>query len=853
MTELPSGTVTFLFSDVEGSTRFLERVGDDAYANALVEHRCAVTAECGEHGGVIVDTEGDAFFIAFPTAPGALKAAVAIQEALADQQVLVRIGLHTGTPLLVDSGYVGIDVHRAARIAAAAHGGQVVLSAATWSLVERQSDHGGGFVVHDLGEHRLKDLSGPERLFQLGDGDFPPLRSLGATNLPVPSTPFLGRKDELDEVVGLLRRADVRLLTLTGPGGIGKSRLALQAAAEVSDAYADGVWWTSLALIREAASVLHAVAQTLGVVEEQARPLLDLLADRAAGRRMLLLFDNAEHLLPGVAAELSAFVAACPSVQLLVTSRERLQLAAEVAVPVPPLSRSDGERLFLDRARAAGVLLRRDEAVSELCARLDELPLALELAAARTVVFTPPQLLERLAHRLDLLKGNRDADPRQLTLRATIDWSYELLSPEERQLFAALAGISNGCSYEAADAIAGADPDSLQSLLDKSLLRRLDSESGPRYWMLTTIGEYALERLDLLPGRNELHRRHAEWYRDQAVAVVGIPGARNQLAAGTSEAELFRDDYDNARAALSWAWNAREDELAVEIGTGCCRYWLSASYFPDATAWLQNALPKIDAVPPPTKLSVLKVAGLIAFFVLADAKQADELWARAAVVANELELADEAAWLDLRRAAVAGELGDDETAIATHERLLAFHQERGDRLAIAATSHLLGEPRRDIGEYDEAERRLRAADSIYREVDDGSGLANNTHSLADLALDRCDYAKAIDLYYTTLTVYADEADARLHVYCLAGIGSALAATGRDTEAAALWGAVCNAEQALGFRMLSSERRRYETHLSRLEGSDSWTRGRTISLEEAADSLSTIAAAEARCSPTRKSS
>ena len=832
--------MTFLFSDVEGSTRLVRELGDATWGEALAAYRAVVEESCSENGGRLVDREGDGSFVAFSSAAEALRAAAEIQARLAEGPVRVRVGVHTGTPLLTEDGYVGLDVHRAARIGAAAHGGQVVFSSATRSLVDETQLPG---VVRDLGEHRLKDLARPERLFQLGVGEFPSLRSLPSTNLPVPATAFLGRRRELRDVIALLRAPDARLVTLTGPGGTGKTRLALQAAAEVSDSYPDGVWWTSLAPMREAASMLRTVGQTLGVVEEQARPVLDALGDRVAGRRILLLLDNAEHLLPGIASELSSFVAACPSVQLLVTSRERLQLGAEVVFPVPPLSRDDGERLFLERARSAGVLLRGDEAASELCSRLDELPLALELAAARTVVFTPAQLLERLGHRLDLLKGNRDADPRQLTLRATIDWSYELLSPEERQLFAALAVFSNGCTYEAAEAIVRADPDTLQSLLDKSLLRRRDAETGARYWMLTTIGEYALEKLALLPDRNELHRRHAEWYRDQAVAVVGIPGSRDPRAASLSEVERFRDDYDNARAALSWAWNAREDELAIEIGTGCCRYWLGAGFYPDATAWLQSAVPKIDFVPRLTKLHALEVAGLIAFFVLADSSQADELWAQAAVVANELHLDDDAAWLDRWRAGVAWELGDIQTAIATHERLLAFHQERGNRLAIAETLHLLGEARRDIGEYDEAERKLRAADSIYRELGAGMilSLANNSHSLGDLALDRGDYAEAIDLYHTTLTEYADEAEAgRLQAYCLAGIASALAATGRDTEAAGLWGAVCNAEQALGFRMISSERRRYETHLARLEGGDGWMQGRTLSLEEAAESLSTIA-------------
>lgn len=832
---LPSGTVTFFFSDVEGSTRLVQELGEAAWAEMLAAHRAVIEERTAANSGRVVDREGDGTFVVFARAAQALRTASEIQALLGEGPVRVRMGVHTGTPLLTEDGYVGLDVHRAARIAAAAHGGQVVFSSATRSLVDETLVP---TVVRDLGEHRLKDLAAPERLFQLGEGEFPPLRSLPGTNLPVPMTAFLGRRRELRELITLLQAPATRLVTLTGPGGTGKSRLALQAAAEVSDAYWDGVWWTSLAPIRESALVLPAVAQTLGVVEEQARPVADALADLVAGRRMLLLLDNAEHLLPGVANELSAFVAACPSVQLLVTSRERLQLGAEVAFPVAPLSPSDGERLFLDRARTAGVLLRRDGTVSELCARLDELPLALELAAARTVVFTPAQLLERLGHRLDLLKGNRDADPRQLTLRATIDWSYELLSPGERQLFAALAVFSNGCTYEAAEAIAGADVDTLQSLLDKSLLRRRDSETGARYWMLTTIGEYALEKLALLPDRNELHRRHAEWYRDHAAAVVGIPGPHNFRSASLSEVERFRDDYDNARAGLSWAWNAKEDELAIELGIACCRYWLAAGSFTDATAWLKTALPKIDAVPPLTKLHTLQVAGLIAFFVLADANQADQLWERATVIANELDLDDDVAWLDHRRASVTWERGDIQTAIATLERLLAFYQQRGNRFAIADTLHHLGEAQRDLGDYDVAEGQLRAADSIYRELDDRSGLTNNSHSLADLALDRGDYKGAIDLYQTTRVEYAGESP-RNDVYCLAGIASALAATGRDTEGAALWGAVCNAEQALGFRMLSSERRRYETYLARFEGSPDWEHGRTLSLEQAADSLSTI--------------
>lgn len=838
--------MTFLVSDVEGSTRLVQELGEAAWAETLGAHRRVIEERCSANGGRVVDREGDGTFLVFPTATGAAQAAVEIQAALAEGLVRVRVGVHTGTPLPTGDGYVGLDVHRAARIAAAAHGGQVVVSSSTRSLLDDTLLPG---TIRDLGEHRLKDLAAPERLFQLGDGQFPPLRSLPRTNLPVPATPFVGRRRELLELTALMKTQDARFVTLTGTGGTGKTRLALQVAAEVSDVHPDGVWWISLAPLREAASVPSAVAQLLGVVEEQARPLLETLVDWLAARRLLLVLDNAEHLLPGVAAELSSIAAAGPGVRLLVTSRERLQLAAEVAFPVPPLSPADGERLFLDRARAAGISLSEDDAVSELCARLDELPLALELAAARTVVFTPAQLLERLRHRLDLLKGSRDADPRQLTLRATIDWSYELLSPQERQLFAGLGVFSNGCTYEAAEAITNADPDTMQSLLDKSLLRRRDSDPGARYWMLATINEYAVEKLALRPDRSDLHHRHAAWYRDQAVAVLGILGPNDPRAASMSRLQRFRSDYDNVRAALTWAWTADEVELAFDIGAACCRYWLGAGSFHDARAWLQTALPKIDAVPPITRLHALKAAGVIAFFVLADSDQADELWAKAAAIAGELVLPEEAAWLDHRRAAVAWERGDIQTSITLQEQLLDVHRRSGNRLATADVLHTLGECLRDTGSFDEAERSLEAADSIYREVGDEIGLANNSHSLADLALDRGDFGHAITLYHTTLTDYPGETG-RHDAYCLAGIASALAAIGDDDTAATIWGAVCNAERALGFRMLRRERRRYEQHLTRLEAGESWVQGQTLTLEQAADKLDTTAAAGERSRSAR---
>ena len=410
---LPSGTVTFLFTDVEGSTKLLYELGAGEYEEALAEHRRIIREAVSSHGGVEVDTQGDAFFVAFSTAPDALAAAAEALEGLAPGRFRVRMGIHTGTPHVGNEGYVGVDVHRAARIAACGHGGQILISASTASLL-------GTDELRDLGEHRLKDMSAPERIYQLGDDDFPPLESLHQTNLPIPSTPFLGRERELSEVLGLLSREDVRLLTLTGPGGTGKTRLAAQAAAELSDRYPHGVWWVSLAPLRDPDLVLTAAGQVLGARNG--------LAAHIADRSLLLLLDNFEHVVDA-AADLAALLTSCPHLDLLVTSREPLHVTGEQEYPVPPFVHEEGVGFFLARARAVKPDFQADDAVAEICRRLDDLPLALELAAARVKALSSAQILERLDQRLPLLTGGaRDAPERQRTLRATIEWSHELLS-----------------------------------------------------------------------------------------------------------------------------------------------------------------------------------------------------------------------------------------------------------------------------------------------------------------------------------------------------------------------------------------------------------------------------------------
>jgi predicted ATPase len=574
MQELPTGTVTFLFTDIEGSTRLLHELGAERYAEELAEHRTVLRDAFARHGGVEVDTQGDAFFVAFPTAPGAFAAAQEAQEALS---IPVRMGLHTGTPLLAHEGYVGADVHRAARIAAAGHGGQVLVSAATAALLQDR--------LRDLGEHRLKDLSAPERIYQAGESDFPPLKTLYATNLPVPATPFLGRERELKETSGLLFDG-VRLLTLSGPGGTGKTRLALQATAAAADEYPDGIWWVPLAPLADPALVLPAAGEALGAKGELQREIAD--------KRLLLLLDNFEHVIDA-AGEVAALLGASPNLTVLVTSRERLQLAGEHEYAVPAMASSDGLELFSARARALGTEVDGGEAARELCERLDNLPLALELAAARTKLFSPAQLLERLGKRLDLFKGGRDADPRQRTLRATIEWSYDLLTPEEQQLFASLSVFPGGCTYEAAEAICDADEDTLQSLLDKSLLRRREDRSDEsRYWMLETIRQFAGERLEENARARELRDAHLHYFVDHAERKF------MQARAGGSASEFYRRlqlDEGNIRAALACALERGETEALLRLTAATWRFFWVRGHLAEARTWIELTLARASVGP----------------------------------------------------------------------------------------------------------------------------------------------------------------------------------------------------------------------------------------------------------------
>jgi len=586
--ELPTGTVTFLFTDVEGSTRLLHDLGAEGYAQVLAEHRSVVRLASADQGGVEVDTQGDAFFIAFPTAGGAATAARSSLDALSDGPVRVRIGLHTGVPTLTDEGYVGLDVHRGARIAALAHGEQVLVSPTTAALLDAEP-------LKDVGQHRLKDFDGAVRLYQLGDREFPPLRTPGSVDLPTAATRFLGREQELLDAISLVYERDPRVLTILGPGGTGKTRFAIELVRLLADEAEGGTVFVPLAPLRESTFVTAAIADRLGA----SSPDLSAIAARVGERRTHVVCDNVEHLLPGAAHSLAELAAAVPALRLFATSREVLRVQGEAELDLPPLARREAVSLFCERARDLRQEIGATDTVAELCERLDCLPLALELAAARTKLLAPEALLERLGNRLDALRGTRDTEERHTTLRATIAWSHDLLDESERRLFARLGVFRAGCTLETAELVADADLDAVASLLDKSLLRRRTGRLGEdRYWMLETIREFALEQLQASGETEQTLRRHAERMLDVArSAHLSELDAESNVEAALAE----RDDL---RAALDWA-QEHDVELGLEIATALQNFW-NASGPDEGRRRLERLLDGADAIPPELRASALR-------------------------------------------------------------------------------------------------------------------------------------------------------------------------------------------------------------------------------------------------------
>jgi predicted ATPase len=866
--DLPSGTVTFLFTDVEGSTRLLHSLGAEGYAQALAEHRRAIREACAKERGVEVDTQGDAFFFAFPSAQGALAAAQAFTDTLASGPIAVRVGLHTGTPLLTEEGYVGSDVHVAARIAAAGHGGQVVLSQASAALVEAP--------LSELGSHRLKDIAEAVAIYQLGEGAFPPLKTIANTNLPTPASAFVGRHDELYAADALLRQT--RLLTVTGPGGAGKTRFALELARRVREErftdYRDGVFSSFFSSLRDPALVLATIAHTLSVREQPARRPLETVASHLEGKRMLLLLDNLEHVLDA-AAELSQLLAACPGLTLLCTSRELLRVAGERSYALPPLADAESVALFCERAQ-----LDPSDDVWRLCARLDGLPLAIELAAARTRVLTPAQLLDRLSQRLDLLKAGRDADRRQQTLRATIDWSHDLLTEDEQQLFARVSVFSGGCTLEAAETVCQADVDNLQSLCDKSLLRFTDG----RYWMLETIREYAAERL-AAHGEEWVAQRHVDYFLELAEM------AEPELWAQRTDVWLSRLDTEQAnfRVALDRALQLRKAEAAVRLAGALYPYWeIRARH--EARAWLDRALAPKSAIAPSFRAKALVAAGRAATWQfdwpdgIAPLEEAAELFRElgddeglgrclgflghvrlytgdsagaAAVLDDAVELARttgerRSLARALSNAAFAViEVGDFDRAREMFEEAGAIARAEGMRPSEALSIILLGYTATLAGDFELAARRLGEGVALLDELGDTTWTPVAQRYLGLLALLRGEVDEAETVLQTSLREQREHAP---HFpYWMEDLAAVAAAKGEALRAATLWGATDSLFERFGLVPLEEGRQvrqLFRYPVADVADADAWARGRAMTLQQALDYALAADAGAERALPVR---
>jgi predicted ATPase/class 3 adenylate cyclase len=816
-TELPTGTVTFLVTEVERSTRLLHELGAEGHADALAEQRAVVQEACAARRGVEVDAQGGASFFAFPHAAGALEAASEAQESLAVSPVRVRMGIHTGVPHVTSEGYVGVDVHRAARIAAAGHGGQVVVSFATEELVE--SD-----LLRSLGAHRLEDFDDPVTLFQIGDDDFPPLKTVANTNLPSPLTTFLGREAELHTADGLLR--ETRLLTITGPGGAGKTRLAVELARRAREErfsdYGEGVFACFLAPLREPELVLGSLAQALSVAEQPGATALETLTAHLGSRRMLLLVDNLEHL-PTSAPALGELLDACPGLTLLTTSRERLGVAGETRYDLPALEEDESVALFCERSGS-----EPSGSIRELCARLEGLPLAIELAAARMSLLSPEELLARIGQRLDLLTGGRDADPRQQTLRATIEWSFDLLAADEQQLFARLSVFSGGCTLEAAEEVCDAELDGLESLLDKSLLRRSDG----RFWMLETIREFAAGKLDEHGEPDELRAAHAAHF----TSLADKAGPELDGAAAQGWIARLGTDHDNFRAALAHTC-ATDPERALRLVVVLYTFWYECGYLAEGSAWVERALGRTRE-PSALRAEALTAAASLRLEQGA-VERARELSEEGVRVAREIgDRRLEARALGSLATAL-GTAGSMDDAVRMTRELVAVFDEVGDAYGSVLARSNLGFALRATGRLDEAAASLEDAMRLGRDLGNAGAIAHASRELAAVRIEQGDAASARPLLQESLKLVRDLPPGPVAVSSLQLAATACAQRDGALQSARLAGSAEAVARRMGMAIDDTEADLLERHLSEVRAlvgepafASAFAEGAATSFEEA---------------------
>ena len=837
MPELLTGTVTFLFTDIEGSTLLVRSQGD-AWSALLERHRDILRAAFEAHEGSEVGTEGDSFFVAFPSAPGAVAAAVEAQRALAaepwppDAEIRVRIGMHTGEATLSAKTYAGLHVHRASRIASVARGGQVLLSGATRALLDQLPDDIG---LRDLGDHRLKDLEHPERIWQLViqglPNDFPAIRSLDATpnNLPTRLTSFLGREREIGEVAGLLERT--RLLTLSGPGGTGKTRLSLAVAARSFERYPDGVYFVELSTISDPELVLPTVAMALSLPDHGKRTSLDRLADHLGDQRVLLVLDNFEQVTDAAAA-VKDLLGRCPNLTVIVSSRVVLRVSGEQEYLVPPLglpdpanlpaidrlSQYESVALFIERARAVKpsfeVTNENAPAVAEICVRLDGLPLAIELAAARVRILAPGAMLGRLTDRLGLAAaGSRDLPERQQTLRGAIAWSYELLDEPDRRLFSDLSVFVGGASLDAIERVCGEGLerdviDGLGSLVEKSLVRQADGVGGePRFVMLETIREFAIEQATSGGRWPELRMAHA-------AAFVELAETAGPLAMSEDKRvwlDRLEEEHDNLRAAIGWGVETGSAATALRITARLWRFWQMRGYLAEGLERVGAALalPSGNDHPALRADALSAAAGLAYWKGDADRSRAwyrEEIEVRRAL-GDRRGLAE--ALYSISFTWTILDLKQEDVALRAQEVIdeaLAIYTELGDEAGVGRCEWALANRAYGIGDIDAAIEHATHARDVFLRTGDSFmlGWASFTLALGALAQDQAvggplpeRRADAGRLLSETLEIFSGAQDVSGYTLVLDTIALVAYRDGDLERAARLNGAVRSLERTTG--------------------------------------------------------